>query len=214
MSLNENLEALRAGMTSQGVAAFEEVMRRIDPNLLAEAALKRGDPMPSFELPNTEGKLVSSVELLRHGGLVVTFYRGSWCPYCMTTLQALDLTLTPVLHRKAALVALSPETGGRAGLVKNKYNLRYQLLTDVDNAVAAQFGVLVRLPPLYRELLLSCGIEAETLHGGKGWFIPTPSTFVVDSDGIVAHVQIHVDYTRRTELETLPSVLCALRQID
>jgi peroxiredoxin len=214
MPLNETLDALRAKMTSQAAAAFEEVMQRLDSRLLADNALKIGDVMPGFELPNAEGKLVSSVELLRHGALIVTFYRGSWCPYCMVTLQALDAMLTPVLERKTSLVALSPETGGRAQFVKSKYGLHYELLADVDNAVAAQFGVLVRLPPRYRRLLLSRGIEAETLHGGAGWFVPVPSTFVVAPNGIVVHAEIHVDFTRRTELETLPQALRALWQND
>jgi peroxiredoxin len=212
MSLNESLDALRAKMTSEAAGAYEEVLQRLDPRLLAENALKPGDVMPNFELPNAEGKMVSSLELLSHGTLVVTCYRGSWCPYCMLTLQALDLILAPAPGQQASLVALSPETGGRARFVKDKYNLRFELLSDVDNAVASMFGVLVRLPPLYRQRLLSQGIESETLHGRKGWFIPVPSTFVVARNGTVAHAEIHVDYTRRTELDTLPSVLRALRQ--
>lgn len=208
MSLKETLDALRAGMSEEGLAAFTEVLRKFDTRALREHALRRGDMMPDFILPNAEGKLVSSEQLRQQSALVISFYRGSWCPYCAHLLQAVDVMVRGLPEsRTIALLALSPEIGGRAKSFKEMYGLQCEVLIDVDNALAALFGVLVRLPPRYRKILLRNGVSAEALHGHNGWFIPLASTFVVTKDGTIAHAEIHVDHTRRTELESLPGVI-------
>jgi hypothetical protein len=81
------------------------------------------------------------------------------------------------------------------------------VLIDVDNALAAQFGVVIRLPKRYQTLLLDRGIDPKALHGGDGWLIPMASTFVVSTAGLIVHAELHVDHTRRTELENIPSVV-------
>jgi peroxiredoxin len=207
-SLNEKLAVIRRErLKGEAADAFEEVMQRFDSGSMLENALKIGDRMPEFHLPNSDGRLVHSAALLARGPLIVTFYRGSWCPYCMVTLEALESLRPAFASRGASLVALSPETGGRGSEVKRLHNLQFEVLTDVDNAVAVQFGVMIRLPERYRRLMASKGVDAQPWHGNSSWFIPLPSTFVMAVDGTVVHTEIHVDFTSRTEPVTLERVL-------
>ena len=208
MSLKEILDTLRAGMNEEALAAFADVLRKFDTQAIRDHALRRGDGIPDFILPNAEGKLVSTEQLRQQSPLIISFYRGSWCTYCAHLLQALDLMVRDFPEGKSAsLLALSPEVGGRAKSFKEMLGLQCEVLIDVDNAVAALFGVLVRLPPRYRRILTRKGISAEAIHGHDGWFIPLASTFVIASDGTIAHAEIHVDHTRRTELENLPNII-------
>jgi peroxiredoxin len=211
MSLKETLDALRAEMSEEGFAAFNEVLRKFDTQALREHALRHGDRMPDFILPNAEGKLILSEELRQRSPLIISFYRGSWCPYCARLLQAVDAMVRVLPDgRDIALLALSPEIGGRAASFKKMYDLQCEVLIDVDNAMAALFGVLVHLPTRYRRALLRNGVSVDALHGQEGWFIPLASTFVISKSGTVVHAEIHVDHTRRTELDSLPGVIEAL----
>jgi peroxiredoxin len=208
MSLKETLDALREALSEDAMVAYEEVLHRFDSQILGKRALRAGDLMPEFVLPNAEGKLVSSAELLYEHSLVISFYRGSWCQFCGPALQALDsLVQTLSQQTPIALLAVAPETGGRAKLYKTTYALQCEVLIDVDNALAAQFGVVIRLPKRYQTLLLDRGIDPKALHGGDGWLIPMASTFVVSTAGLIVHAELHVDHTRRTELENIPSVV-------
>jgi peroxiredoxin len=208
MSLKETLDALRTAMTEEATAAYAEVIQRFDSQILGRRALRVGDAMPEFVLPNAEGKLISSAQLLSKHSLIISFYRGSWCPYCSVTLKALDFLVTTLSERTPlALVALSPETGGRASQFKAMHALQCEVLVDVDNAIAAQFGVVIRLPNRYQALLLGRGVDPKALHGGDGWLIPLASTFVVSTEGQIVHAELHVDHTRRTEIENIPAAI-------
>jgi peroxiredoxin len=208
MSLKETLDALREAMSEDAMVAYKEILQRFDSQILGKRALRVGDLMPEFVLPNAEGKLISSAQLLSEQSLIISFYRGSWCQYCEPVLRALD-SLVQTLSKQTplALLAISPETGGRAEQFKATHALQCEVLIDVDNALAAQFGVVIRLPKRYQALLLARGIDPKTLHGGDGWLIPLASTFVVSTAGKIVHAELHVDHTRRTELENIPSVV-------
>jgi peroxiredoxin len=169
--------------------------------------------MPSFVLPNAEGRLVFSDDLLRQGPLVLNFFRGTWCPYCLRTLQALESALPTIEGAGGQLAALTPDTGSHLIATKRPHGLTYEILSDVDGAVGLQFGVLFRAPQRYRELLLGLGIDLEERHGNAGWLIPMPATFVIDQSGVIRYAFVNVDFTRRAEPEEIVGVLSDLKQI-
>ena len=173
MSLKETLDALRTAMTEEAKAAYAEILERFDSQMLGRRALKIGDRIPEFVLPNAEGQLVSSAQLLSKHSLIITFYRGSWCPYCSVTLKALEGLVKAQSERiPLALVAISPETGGRASQFKAFHELECEVLIDVDNAIAVQFGVVIRLPKRYQTLLLARGIDPRHFTAAKGGSFP------------------------------------------
>lgn len=212
MSLNDELDKIRTlKLADERIRrGYEAVVRQLGQAEAAERALKVGDTMPSFMLPNAEGRIVLSDELLSKGPVVVNFFRGNWCPYCRRTLEALEAVLPEIVAARGQLVALTPDTGSHFVATKRRYQLSYEVLSDVDGAVGLQFGVLFRAPDRYRELLAVGGVDLPARHGNEGWFLPMPGTFVVDQQGIIRYAFVNVDFTRRAEPADIVRVLQAL----
>jgi peroxiredoxin len=212
MSLKDDLDKIRAhGNADERIRlAYEAVVRQLGRAETADRALKVGETIPSFMLPNAEGHIVFSDELLKRGPLVVNFFRGSWCPYCRRTLEALETALPDIIAAGGELVALTPDTGSHLAATKRNHRLTYEVLSDVDGAVGLQFGVLFRAPDPYRELLAGRGVDLPARHGNKGWFIPMPATFVVDQQAIIRYAFVNVDFARRAEPAEIVQVLRSL----
>ncbi len=197
MSLTSTLKALfRSRATPQRQAAF---------------ALHAGDPAPAFLLPNAEGQLVASEDLLAAGPVVATFFRGGWCPYCDVTMRAMEDALPEINAAGASFVALWPETGGLALRTKRERQLSYEMLIDVDNAVAMQFGIVFRVPELYRQLLIDQGVDLAKRQGNPAWLLPVPATYIIAPDGLIRYASVDGDYTVRAEPADIVACLRAFR---
>ena len=191
-------------------AAYDDFLLRLDANQVSAQALKPGDRMPEFLLPDAEGGLVHSADLLRRGPLVITFIRGSWCPYCSVTLDALQAALPGIAAAGGTLAVLTPETGGRALAVKREHSLNFQVLADVDLAIAMAFGIVFRTPPLYEALLRRRGVDLADRSGNPAWFLPIPATFLIDPGGTILRAWVDVDFTRRADPAEIIDALRAL----
>lgn len=213
--LNGILQALRRSRaTAEVQAAYEEFLQRLDAGQVAGQACKEGDAMPPFLLPNAEGQLVASDELLARGPLVVTFFRGDWCPYCAATLGALEAVLPEITRVGGTVVALTPETGGRALAMKQARSLHYEVLVDVDLGVAMAFGIVFRTPPLYADLLRRRGVDLAERSGNPAWLLPVPAAFLVGGDGIVRRSWVNIDFTQRAEPSDILHALGQLQALD
>ncbi len=213
--LNGFLAALRRSReTAEIRAAYDEFLERLDAGQVAAEACKPGDRMPGFLLPNTEGRLVESGELLAAGPLVVTFFRGGWCPYCSATLEALEKVLPELSRTGGTLVAMTPETGGLALSMKRDRGLHYEVLVDMDLAIAMAFGIVFRTPPLYAALLRRRGIDLSERSGNPAWLLPVPATFLVGQDGIVLRSWVNVDFTHRAEPAEILDALNSLQALQ
>jgi len=212
MSLEDELSQIRAVDKDDAPlqAAYQDLLSRLDRAETGERALKPGDVIPAFLLPNAEGRLIASDELLARGSLVINFFRGNWCPYCRQTLKALEAALPEIEAAGGQLVALTPDTGHHLADTKRIQRLSYEILSDVDGTVGLQFGVLFRAPAAYREVLAGYGIDLAERHGNGGGFIPLPATYVVDRAGIVRYAFVDIDFTRRAEPA---AVVAALKRI-
>jgi peroxiredoxin len=209
MTLEEELRELREAGRADGKlqSAYEDLVNRLGRAETADRALKVGDRMPSFILPNAEGRLVVSDELMARGPLVISFFRGNWCPYCRKALKALETALPRIEAAKGQLVALTPETGHHLADTKRQQRLTYEILSDVDGAIGLRFGVLFRAPAAYRAVLAGFGIDLSERHGNEAWFIPMPASFVVDRLGVIRYAFVDVDFTHRAEPEEIVAVL-------
>ena len=207
MSLKDELEKQQGKWPPAAFAAYEDLVRRLAAAETVAGALKLGDKIPEFVLPNAEGKLVASAELLEKGPLVINFFRGDWCPFCRLMLQALNEALPAIGAAGGQLVALSPDTGGRLLQAKQRLNLAIEMLSDVDNGVALAFGVAFRVPEAYRKLVESHGTDLAERHGNPAWIIPIPAAFVVDRQGIVRYAFVEPGFVKRAEPSEIVAVL-------
>ncbi len=207
MLLRERLDLQRSTMGPAGRAAWEDLVNRLLLAASVDRVLKPGHAIPDFVLPNAEGRLVASDTLLARGPLVLTFYRGEWCPYCSLMLDALEEALPEIAAAGGQLVALSPETGGLALQVKRERGLNYEILSDIDSGVALSFGVAFRMPDAYRQGMLRAGIDLARRHGNDGWFVPIPASFIIDRTGLIREVFADADFTRRAEPDAIVAAL-------
>ena len=216
MSLQVKLDAFKAdfeaGKPPYNVpASVIETMHRATAELIAsgaaERALKAGDHAPSFMLNDPDGKAVSSAELLAKGPLVVSFYRGVWCPYCNMELQALQSALPSFRELGAQLVAISPQNAVNSRKSTRTNGLEFPILSDPGNETAAAFGLRFRLPDYLVELYKSLKNELPAFNGDASWTFPMPGRFVIGQDGVILYAEVNPDYTHRPEPEDMLPVL-------
>jgi peroxiredoxin len=173
----------------------------------AQRAKKAGDVVPEFVLNDPDGKPVSSRELLAKGALVMSFYRGVWCPYCNLELQALQAALPEISARGASLVAISPQTAANSRKSQRDNKLGFPILSDVGSEVANAFGIRFALPDYLVEVYRSFGNNLPAINDDPPWVLPMPARYVIGSDGVIAYAEINPDYTRRPDPSELLPVL-------
>lgn len=201
MSLRDTLDEEKKRASPEGRAAYDALVRDLTASDLISNALKVGNPLPAFELPNVEGKFVSSAELSERGSLVVSFFRGGWCPYCTATLRALEEALPDMETSGATLIAITPDTGTALAAAKRANNLTYDVLSDVDFGVGLTFGIVFRVPDTLKAFYMRRGIDLGVRHGNSAgpWLLPVPATYVVDRRGMIRHAELDVEFRRRME---------------
>ncbi len=221
MSLQDRLDAFRTNFEAGGPPYnapewIHEPMHRATAELIASGAAERaakvGDTAPTFSLKDAESREVSSVDLLSQGPLVVTFYRGVWCPYCNMDLQALQAALPMFEEHGAELVAISPQTAVNSRRSTGENKLTFPILSDPHNEVAAAFGLRFKLPDylidLYRNVFEN---DLAVFNGDPSWTLPMPARFVIAQDGVILYAEVNPDYTRRPDPEELLPALQKLR---
>jgi len=216
MSLQAKLDAFKAdfqaGKPPYNVPpAVIDTMHRATMELIgsgaAQRALKAGDKAPAFTLNDADGKPVSSADLLREGPLVVTFYRGVWCPYCNLDLQALQAELPALREAGAQLVAISPQSAPNSRKSVRQNTLTFPILSDTHNDVASAFGLRFELPDYLVDLYKSLKNDLPAFNGDASWTLPMPARYVIATDGTVVYAEVNPDYTRRPEpSDMLPAI--------
>jgi peroxiredoxin len=177
---------------------------------LAASSLNVDAKCPAFELPDHNGKLVSSANLLTKGRLVLMFIRGRWCPFCVGQMEAMSSIAAEIEAAGASLVAVSPQTEKQAFFMHGQHKLAFPLLVDAHNQLARQFGLVYRVSEEQQGLYRSTFVNLPHVNGNASWELPIPATFVVDREGTIVFAAANEDYTDRPEpLEILAAVRLA-----
>lgn len=162
-------------------------------------ALQPGQCIVDFVLPDALGRPVASMALRAGGPLLITFYRGEWCPYCNLALRALQREQPAFTARGVTLVAISPEQPDHALTLQQKHGLAFPVLSDKGNTVARSFGLVFALPPALRPVYASLGLDLPGRNGDASHELPMPGSFLVDREGIVRAAAVQADYRTRLE---------------
>lgn len=221
MKLQDQLNAFKADFEAGNLdftppAWIHTLLRRGSDELIAsgiaENALSVGDIAPHFTLQDTQGNIVSSLDLLAQGPLIVSFYRGRWCPYCNLDLQALQATMPELQAYGANVVSISPQTPSNSLIMMQEHPFTFPLLADPCNTVAASFGLNFRLQDYLIELYLhSFNINLADFNDDDGWMLPMPARFVITPTGEVIYTRVNPDYTQRADPRELLPILEQLK---
>jgi len=191
--------------------AMQEAVDRLVVRLMATdagaGAPQIGDPMPNFVLPDEAGDLVSLENLLRVGPVAVTFHRGHWCPYCRINTKAFAEAQERIASGGAHFAAIMPERQSFAARFKTEGQVRYPVLTDIDNGYALSLNLAIWVGDEMQKILQHGDRQLPEYQGNNAWMLPIPATFVVAQDGIITARFIDPDYRKRMAIEDLLSAL-------
>lgn len=221
MSLQDKLDAFKADFKGGKAPYFappeiHPIMERATAELIASGqasrAVKAGDLAPTFRLKDQDGQEVTSADLLNQGPLVVTFYRGVWCPYCNLELQALNEALPELQRHGASVVAISPQSAVNSRKSVRVNGLNFPVLNDTYNETASAFGLRFALPDYLVDLYKALKNDLPAFNGDPSWTLPMPARYVIGMDGIVAYSEVNPDYTHRPDPSEMIPVLQKLMQ--
>jgi len=178
---------------------------------ILETAHQVGDMAPDFTLNNPTGQPVRLYEVLKNGPVILTWYRGGWCPYCNLTLHRLQEELPNFRAAGASLVALTPELPDSSMSTTEKHALEFDILSDPGNTVARAFGVVFQLTPevaaRYQE-----SFDLHAYNGDASNELPLAATYVIGTDGVITYAFLHPDYRNRAEPRDILTAVQRLRK--
>ncbi len=169
-----------------------------------------GERAPSFTLPSARGGAVALDDLLARGPVVLSFYRGVWCPVCNLELAALLAIHDDIRALGASLVAVNPQSPDDSLTLAERLALDFEVLTDTEQAVADAYRIRFELTGSLRDLYEQFGMSLPDQNADGSWRLPVPATFVLDREGVVRARHVDADY--RTRMEPA-AVLEALRSL-
>ena len=170
-------------------------------------ALKNGDLMPDFELPNQHNELRRLSDYLAKSPVVLNVYRGGWCPYCNMEMKALHSVLKEIESQGARLVGLAPESPDRALSTAERADVSIDILSDANNRVAEQMGLVFELPQALRSIYEKFGINIPAHNGDDSFKLPVPATYIIGKDGLIVYAFVNADYTQRLEPAEIVAIL-------
>ena len=172
-----------------------------------KTALRDGAQMPSFELKDAEGKAVKSSDLLKHGNIVLVFYRGSWCPFCNLYLHKLQTRLSDITAAGGKLVAISVENPDASMAIAKKNEVQFTVLSDPALETAKKFGIVYVLSPDLDKEYRSYGLDIAKQNAMDRPELPLAVTYVIDKTGKITYAFIESDYKKRAEPDVIISEL-------
>jgi peroxiredoxin len=203
MSLNQELQAFlatrRATRSEQTNRIMDDATSALTASGILQEALQAGQTAPDFTLPDALSQHINLRRRLEQNKVVLTFYRGAWCPYCNMQLRALQNILPELRAKGAELLAVSPQQPDQALSLIEKHALEFTVLSDTGNRVAKQYGLVFTLPENLIGLYQNMNIDLPTQNSTQGWELPLAATFVLAQDAQVRLAYLSADYTTRLE---------------
>lgn len=197
--LTEKKEKAIVNIPKEKYSVMSASTEKLKEQKLSEGALKVGAKLPPFALTDPNGNTVKSEDLLAKGKIILTFYRGGWCPYCNLELKALQDHYQEFEQLNALLVAISPETPDNSLTTAEKNDLKFPVLSDIGNEYAKKLGLVFKMPTDLQDVYSGFGLDVAKHNGNKDFELPMPATFIVEKDGTVLKAFVPEDYTERLD---------------
>ena len=208
--LGETVGAFMSSLPDDDAQIVGASFEKLNASHTGESAIAVGEIAPNFTLPGATGELVNLHSKLNEGPVVLSFYRGGWCPFCNLELQALQALLPEIKSLGASLIGISPETPDNSMTTAEKHQLEFDVLSDEGNKTARDYGLIFTVYEEMRPLYLKWGLDVPASNGDDSWELPVPATYIIDSNCIARTAHVDKDYTKRMEPE---QILTALRSL-
>ncbi|WP_088243068.1 peroxiredoxin-like family protein [Calothrix rhizosoleniae] len=214
LSLTEQLAEQKAQVVQNLPAEIADIFLQkateLENSGIATNSLGVGDKAANFQLPDPVGNIINLQELLAKGPVLLTFYRGGWCPYCNLELRALQRSLPELEQYNASLVAISPETPDNSLSTAEKNQLEFAVLSDAGLNVARQYGLVFTLDSELRRIYEQFGIDLPKQNGDESYQLPIPATYVIDPESIIRYAYVNTDYTQRADPKEIIPIIAQL----
>lgn len=176
--------------------------------------LQLGDIMPNFVIDNAAGGTLELETLLEDGPVLLTFYRGSWCPYCISELSSVQKRLGKITDTGAKVLAISPETPSNTAEIVEQKDFGFLFGTDHDNQLAKQLALSFKLDPKTIKKYREYGIDLPESNDSKKWELPIPATYVIDTNGTITYAFVEEDYKKRADYDKVIETLREMAEAE
>lgn len=204
MKLNEKLQLIQKEM-AQNIPvdilnAFGQSLQELVEQNLEDRALKVGDIAPDFTLPDAEGLPVSLYDTLQHNAVIISFFRGNWCPFCMAELTHYQEAINNNLVDSATVIAISPQSIHFNHDLKVQNNLEFRILSDKGNEIADKYGLVFTLQENIREIYKNMGADLELFNSDNTYKLPIPATYLIDKNKKIVFSSVSTNYMERADV--------------
>lgn len=209
--LDEITANTRELVQPERLAVGERAVGDLFASGIEQMILPVGAKAPEFALPDPAGHIIKSVDLLALGPVILNFFRGRWCPYCVTELETWRDLYPTVREHGALIAAISPQTIRQSDFMQIQHGIPFPLLNDDGCKLSEKFGLVYTIPPYHQEHYRSVLVNLPFINGDQSWKLALPATYVVDSDGTILFAEAHADFRVRPEPEEVLRSLPAKR---
>ena len=199
-----------AKFTKEKNQTLKEGINSVANSDIFDTALNVGNKAPNFTLKNALNQPISLYSQLENGPVVLTWYRGGWCPYCNITLHYLQENLPEFKKTGATLMALTPELPDNSLNTSEKNSLEFDVLSDIGNTIGKEYGVVFTLTNEVATIY-EAGVRLSEKNGNKTNQLPLAATYVIDKKGIIQYAFLNADYRQRAEPTEIIKVLSKLK---
>jgi peroxiredoxin len=213
-TLQSELDAKKAAWAAKASdekkALYADGIKAVVETGILKTAKQKGDVAPDFTLENALGEEVRLSDILKEGPVVLTWYRGGWCPYCNMTLHRLQEELPNFKAAGATLLALTPELPDKSLSTSEKHSLEFEVLSDVGNKTAREYGIVFKLIDELADSYQS-GFDLHGYNGDSSDELPLAATYVIDKNGVIQYAFLDAEYRNRAEPAEILAALEALK---
>lgn len=202
--LNDKLQLIQKEM-AQNIPvdilnALGQSLHELIEQNLEDRALKVGDIAPDFTLPDAEGLPVSLYDTLQHNAVIISFFRGNWCPFCMAELTHYQEAINNNLVDSATVIAISPQSIHFNHDLKVQNNLEFRILSDKGNEIADKYGLVFTLQENIREIYKNMGADLELFNSDNTYKLPIPATYLIDKNKKIVFSSVSTNYMERADV--------------
>ncbi|AIZ42195.1 peroxiredoxin-like family protein [Cellulophaga baltica] len=200
--INEKKAAFKSSASEDKKQKYAEGIAAVVETNIVGNALQVGETAINFTLPNALGKKITLYDELENGPVILMWYRGGWCPYCNMQLHYMQEMLPEFKKLGASLIAITPETPDNSISTKEKNDLEFEVLSDLDNKVGYEYKVVFKLTEDVKEIYEN-GFELSKFNGNDKGELPLAATYIIGQNKVIQYAFLDADYRNRAEPQDL-----------